>query len=92
LSDVLDAVVRGAAEPIHYSIQDFAIVISVGKPPQPLYTRTFKVDTNTFYSGLKQTEGAVASTATIQFRRWREIFFSSLGVISIRLRQGGFLQ
>jgi beta-lactamase regulating signal transducer with metallopeptidase domain len=36
LGSVLDAVVRGASEPIYYSVQDFAIVFRPGKPPQPL--------------------------------------------------------
>ncbi len=48
LGDVLDAVVRGASEPINYSVQDYAIVFWTGKPPEPLEPRVFKVDTNVF--------------------------------------------
>jgi general secretion pathway protein D len=61
LADVLDAIVR-VAKPaqgqnqnvgIKYSIEDYAIVFSQRSvEAEPLYTRTFKVDPNTFVQGL----------------------------------------
>ncbi|HZI32306.1 MAG TPA: hypothetical protein VFF11_08180, partial [Candidatus Binatia bacterium] len=40
--------------PIKYSVQDFAVVFSAKGPETPqLFSRTFKVDPNTFYSGLE---------------------------------------
>lgn len=54
LADVLDAIVKTAEKPIKYSVEDYAIVFSVKTPEaEPLYTRTFKVDPNTFYQGLE---------------------------------------
>jgi len=54
LADVLDAIVLVADHPIKYSVQDFAVVFSAKGPETPqLFSRTFKVDPNTFYSGLE---------------------------------------
>ncbi|MDR3456210.1 MAG: hypothetical protein P4N60_02090 [Verrucomicrobiae bacterium] len=59
LADVLDAIVMVCehpdGHPIKYSIQDFAVVFADkgSFEPVPLFTRTFKVDPNTFYSGLE---------------------------------------
>jgi Tfp pilus assembly protein PilF len=54
LADVLDAIVQVAAQPIKYSIMDYAVVFSAKGPETPqLYTRTFRVDPNTFYQGLQ---------------------------------------
>ncbi len=58
LSDVLDAIVLVAEHPpghqLKYSIEDFGIVFSdKGAQTPQLFTRTFKVDPNTFYSGLE---------------------------------------
>jgi type II secretory pathway component GspD/PulD (secretin)/tetratricopeptide (TPR) repeat protein len=58
LADALDAIVKVADKPIKWSLEDYAIVFSLkGREPNPLYTRTFKVDPNTFYQGL-QSVGA----------------------------------
>ena len=55
LADVLDAIVLVANPPIKYSIRDFAIVFSARDPRTPQqFARTFRVDPNTFYSGLDQ--------------------------------------
>ena len=55
LADVLDAIVLVADHPLKYSVQDFAIVFSArGPETPPLSGRTFRVDPNTFYSGLDQ--------------------------------------
>jgi general secretion pathway protein D len=54
LADVLEAIVAVADRPIKYSIVDYAVVFSLkAREATPLYTRTFKVDPNTFYQGLQ---------------------------------------
>jgi len=54
LADVLDAIVLVADHPIKYSVQDFAVVFSAkGAETPQLLSRVFKVDPNTFYSGLE---------------------------------------
>jgi tetratricopeptide (TPR) repeat protein len=58
LADVLDSIVMVAEHPaghqIKYSIQDFAVVFSdKGAETPQLFMRSFKVDPNTFYSGLE---------------------------------------
>lgn len=56
LADVIDAIITVANKPIKYSIRDYAIIFqqrdSRYEPPT-LVVRTFKVDPNTFYSGLE---------------------------------------
>lgn len=69
LADVLDAIVLVADHPIKYSIQDFAIVFSSKGPETPqLFMRTFRVDPNTFYSGLEnvsaQSFGSVQNSGS----------------------------
>jgi general secretion pathway protein D len=60
LADVLDAIVKTAEQPVKYSIEDYAVVFSLKPTEVPaLYTRTFKVDPNTFYQGLESV-GALA--------------------------------
>ena len=66
LADVLDAIVTVSEKPIKYSIQDYAIVFQAkGAETPQLFMRTFKVDPNTFYSGLQsvssQSFGASSS-------------------------------
>ena len=59
LADVLDAIVTVADHPIKYSIVDYGIVFSAkGANVPQLYMRTFKVDPNTFYSGLESVSSA----------------------------------
>ena len=54
LADVLDAICLVADHPIKYSVQEYAIVFSAKGPETPqLFMRTFRVDPNTFYSGLE---------------------------------------
>lgn len=69
LADLLDAIVTVADHPIKYSIQDYAVVFSLKGPETPqLFTRTFRVDPNTFYSGLESVGassfGAVTQTGS----------------------------
>jgi tetratricopeptide (TPR) repeat protein len=54
LADVLDAIQLVSDHPLKYSVEDFAIVFSAKAAESPqLFMRTFKVDPNTFYSGLE---------------------------------------
>ena len=69
LADVLDAIVMVADHPIKYSILDYGIVFSSkGAETPQLYMRTFKVDPNTFYSGLEGVSsssfGSVSSSGS----------------------------
>jgi beta-lactamase regulating signal transducer with metallopeptidase domain len=79
LHDVLDAVVRGADHPIKYSIEDYAVVISPkpsGPQPPTLEMRVFKVDTNTFASGLRGVQGLQTNNVSTM----AQSLFSKLGV------------
>jgi general secretion pathway protein D len=63
LADVLDAITKVATQPIKYSIEDYAIVFSQRRPePVQLYTRTFRVDPNTFIQGLESVSGVSFGT------------------------------
>jgi Flp pilus assembly secretin CpaC len=54
LADVLDAIVLVAEHPIKYSIRDSDVIFSAKSSEVPqLFMRTFRVDPNTFYSGLE---------------------------------------
>ncbi|MEW6161364.1 MAG: hypothetical protein AB1813_28380, partial [Verrucomicrobiota bacterium] len=54
LADVLDAVAKAADKPLKYSVEEYAIVFTQRTPePQQLFTRTFRVDPNTFLQGLE---------------------------------------
>lgn len=54
MTDVLDAIVRCADQPLRYSVSDYAVVFSP-KQPGAFETRTFHVDPNTFRQGLQGT-------------------------------------
>ncbi len=68
LIDALDAIVRVADQPIQYSVEGYAVVLTldggrinslniglpIPPPPPTFQTRAFKVDTNTFYPSLKK--------------------------------------
>jgi Flp pilus assembly secretin CpaC len=55
LADLLDAIVVVAEHPIKYSIRDSGVIFSAkGFEPPQLFMRTFRVDPNTFYGGLKR--------------------------------------
>jgi len=54
LIDVLDAIVLVSDQPIKYTVEDYAVVFSPKSPQQErLFTRTIKVNPNTFYQGLE---------------------------------------
>lgn len=50
---VLDAIVMVSDQPIKYSLQDFGVVFYPQPMGVPAYTRTFKVDPDTFVQGLE---------------------------------------
>lgn len=55
LADLLDAMVLVTDHPMKYSVQDFGIIFSARNPAtSQVSLRTFRVDPNTFYSGLEQ--------------------------------------
>jgi hypothetical protein len=69
LADVLDAIVTVCDHPIKYDIRDFAVVFTAKGPETPqLFSRTFKVDPNTFYSGLEsvgaQSFGSIGNSSS----------------------------
>jgi beta-lactamase regulating signal transducer with metallopeptidase domain/type II secretory pathway component GspD/PulD (secretin) len=76
LADVLDALVKVAPEPIHYSVEDYAVVFRPGKLAEPFYMRQFKVDTNVFIVGLRNMPGLQSTNFSTMARN----FFSTLGV------------
>ncbi len=54
LGQALDAIQKSADKPIKYSIEDYAVVFTPRTAETPmLYTRTFKVDPNTFMQGMQ---------------------------------------
>ena len=54
LADVLEAIVLVADHPVKYTVHDFAVVFSAkGAETPQLFSREFRVDPNTFYSGLE---------------------------------------
>jgi len=52
LAEVLDAIVLAADQPIQYAIEDYAVVFAP-KNNNPLYTRTYKVDSEIFLKRLE---------------------------------------
>jgi beta-lactamase regulating signal transducer with metallopeptidase domain len=76
LGDVLDALVKAAPEPIQYSVQDYAIVISPHNPSVPLYSRHFQVDANKFRAAMQYTPGINTNSVPAMAKD----FFKSLGV------------
>ncbi len=73
LAEVLDAILLVAEHPsghsIKYSVQDYGVVFSdKGVETPQLMMRTFRVDPNTFYSGLESVDaenfGSVQSSST----------------------------
>jgi type II secretory pathway component GspD/PulD (secretin)/tetratricopeptide (TPR) repeat protein len=63
LADVLDAITKVADKPIKYSVEDYAVVFTQRRPePVQLFTRTFRVDPNTFLQGLESVSGVSFGT------------------------------
>jgi beta-lactamase regulating signal transducer with metallopeptidase domain len=63
LADVLDAIVKGAGQPIKYYIETNGVAFAArtGQEPPPLYVRTFKVDPNTLLDHLHVARGSVGT-------------------------------
>jgi general secretion pathway protein D len=82
LADVLDAIVKVAAKPIKYSIEDYAIVFAAktGEESPPLYMRTFKVDPNTLLDGLRATKGNTLTNGQGAIGPTLRDYFASIGV------------
>ncbi|MCX8109135.1 MAG: tetratricopeptide repeat protein, partial [Verrucomicrobiae bacterium] len=58
LADVLDAIVKVANKQIKYSVEEYAIVFTRKVPEEPqLFTRTFRLNPNTFFQGLQNVVG-----------------------------------
>ncbi|MHB8522527.1 MAG: hypothetical protein ACYDH9_17460 [Limisphaerales bacterium] len=58
LADMLEIICKVADKPIKYSVEEYAVVFSYRTPePRKLYTRTYKVDPNTFVQGLQAVTG-----------------------------------
>jgi Flp pilus assembly secretin CpaC len=54
LADVLDAIIKVADKEIKFSVEEYAIIFSRKVPEQAeLFTRTFRVNPNTFVQGLE---------------------------------------
>ncbi|HXI54086.1 MAG TPA: hypothetical protein VNH84_21385, partial [Candidatus Saccharimonadales bacterium] len=54
LRQALDAITKVADRPIKYSVEEYAIVISLKAPESPtLHTRYYKIDPNTFVQGMQ---------------------------------------
>jgi hypothetical protein len=76
LGDALDALVKVAPEQIQYSVVDYGIIFSPGRPAEPFYERVFKVHTNTFYNGLKNATGLQTNNVSTMAGS----YFKTLGV------------
>jgi beta-lactamase regulating signal transducer with metallopeptidase domain len=67
LADALEAIVKGANQPIKYSILDYAIVFSpkgTNEAP-PLMSRRYRVDPNTFILALEKATGIELATTGV---------------------------
>ena len=54
IGEVLDAITKTAERAIRFSVEDYAVVFSLRNPEaEPLFSRTFKLDPNTFSEGLE---------------------------------------
>ncbi|NOS72757.1 MAG: DUF3520 domain-containing protein [Verrucomicrobia bacterium] len=85
LADLLDAIVKGADQPLKYSIEDYAVVFSRADPPsevEQLLTRTYKIDPNKLNQGLESVFPLfVTKTNSVEERQTAvRVFFSTLGV------------
>ncbi len=76
LGDVLNALVLAAPKPIHYSVEDYAIVFSAGKPPSPLYSRHFRIDPSKFMDAMQIAPIIKTNNVSAMARD----FFKTLGV------------
>jgi beta-lactamase regulating signal transducer with metallopeptidase domain len=88
LAQVLDAICLMADYPLKYIVEDGAVMfVPYGGSPPKYEMRTFKVDTDLFYSGLKETvnysnilENAMRGGPAPTITYLAKSFFQSLGV------------
>ena len=94
LIDALDAIVRVADQPIQYSVEGYAVVLTldggrinsmniglpIPPPPPTFQTRAFKVDTNTFSLSLKRMFGYSIDLASGDVGGFLRDVFPKLGV------------
>jgi beta-lactamase regulating signal transducer with metallopeptidase domain/tetratricopeptide (TPR) repeat protein len=74
LLDVLEAITKSADHPIKYSLLDYGIEFSLkGQDQLQLHTRTFKLDPNTFYTGLQSVSTLNFGSATNGFNGSKQI-------------------
>jgi tetratricopeptide (TPR) repeat protein len=67
LAELLNAICLVADHPIKYSVEDYGIVFAQKGPDSPQYEmRTFKVDPNTFYSGLQNVNSFSFGSVNLQ--------------------------
>jgi len=65
LQHLLEIITKSADHPLKYSIEENGIVFSPRDAEKaPLYTRSFKVDPNTFWAGLQNVEGISVSNSS----------------------------
>jgi beta-lactamase regulating signal transducer with metallopeptidase domain len=76
LGDVLSALVLVAPKPMHYSVEDYAIVFRPGQPLSPLYSRHFRVDPNKFRDAMEIMLGISTNSVPAMARD----VFKKLGV------------
>jgi hypothetical protein len=76
LGDVLDALVLVAPEPLHYSVENYAIVFTTGKPLPMFYSRHFRVDANKVMAAMRY----MPDIKTNNISAMAKDFFKTLGV------------
>jgi hypothetical protein len=83
LIDALEAITKSADHPITYSILDYGIEFSLKPPGVQLHTRTFKVDTTTFFRNL-QSNGIISKVPDNESPTELQLavigFFNAIGV------------
>lgn len=101
LGEALDAIVKAAKQPIQYTVEDYALVFSpkAERAVEPLFVRTFKVDTHRFLTNLRQTAGVTVtneaelisstlrkllSDAGVELQPPRSLYFNFQGVLFTR--------
>lgn len=82
LVDVVDAIVRSATPPLKWTVLEDGVAFSTrtGNETPPLFTRVFKVDPNTFSSGLRRALGLTGRTDTKTIHQNARDYFASVGV------------
>lgn len=86
LIDALDAIAKVADRPIKYSVQEYAVVISLAPPSSDveltgLSVRTFRIITNNFFSSVEKTFGvAISNDSPARQQNDLRLFLTKIGV------------